>query len=56
MLEGAKEIDKNCTTLIIRLIRQYKIEDLHEMEKELAEKTGKKVILLDSRFGEVIAM
>ncbi len=43
-------------TVIIRLNQCCRKEELKEMEEELAEKFGRKVILLDARFGEILTL
>ena len=42
--------------IVIRLGQCCRKETTEEMEKELAEKFGRKVILLDSRFGEILTL
>lgn len=42
--------------IVIRLNQCYRKETAEEMEKELAEKFERKVILLDSRFGEILTL
>nr|WP_296464344.1 hypothetical protein [uncultured Acetatifactor sp.] len=43
-------------TIVIRFNRCCRKEETEEMEKELAEKFGRKVILLDARFGEILTL
>ena len=42
--------------IVIRFDRCCRKEELEEMEKELAEKFGRKIILLDARFGEIMTL
>lgn len=42
--------------IVIRLNMSCRKETIEEMEKELAEKFGRKVILLDTRFGEILTL
>lgn len=43
-------------TVVIRLNQSCRKEDLEEKEKYLADKFGRKVILLDARFGEILTL
>lgn len=43
-------------TVVIRLNQSCRKEDLEAMEKYLADKLGRKVILLDTRFGEILTL
>nr|WP_300770113.1 hypothetical protein [uncultured Acetatifactor sp.] len=43
-------------TLVIRLNQCCRKEELEEKEKYLADKFGRKVILLDARFGEILTL
>ena len=42
--------------IVIRINMSCGKETIEEMEKELAEKFGRKVILLDTRFGEIMTL
>ncbi len=42
--------------IVIRLNMACGKDAIEEMEKELAEKFGRKVILLDARFGEIMTL
>nr|WP_300790021.1 hypothetical protein [uncultured Acetatifactor sp.] len=43
-------------TIAIRINQRCGKEEVEEVEKELAEKFGRKVILLDTRFGEILTL
>ena len=47
-------ISADAEMLFIRLNARYKPDDIAEMTRELTKAIGKKVVLLDPRFGEVI--
>lgn len=55
-LKEIEGLNSECETVFIRLKYTYKPQDVEKMEKELTEKIGKKVVLLDLRFGEVLVM
>ena len=42
--------------IIIRLDRCYRDETIKEMETNLSAKFGRKVILLDARYGEILTL
>lgn len=42
--------------VVIRLNQSCRKEDLEETEKYLENKLGRKVILLDTRFGEILTL
>ena len=59
--EGISIWEKSVTVIgegavVIRLNQSCRKEDLEEMEKYLADKFGRKVILLDERFGEILTL
>ena len=43
-------------TIVIRINQRCGKDEVEEVEKELAEKFGRKVILLDARFGEILTL
>lgn len=43
-------------TVVIRLNQSCRKEDLEATEKYLADKLGRKVVLLDTRFGEILTL
>ncbi|WP_300572169.1 hypothetical protein [uncultured Acetatifactor sp.] len=43
-------------TIVIRINQRCGKDEVEEVEKELAEKFGRKVILLDTRFGEILTL
>lgn len=64
VIEGGKSffIEEKAVTVIgkgiivIRFNQFCRKEELEEMEKELTEKFGRKVVLLDARFGEILTL
>ena len=53
-IENIQGIDGNCELLLIRVKYKYKPEDVDLIEECLSSKTGKKVVLLDPTYGEVL--
>ena len=43
-------------TIVIRINQRCGKDEVEEVEKELAEKFGRKAILLDTRFGEILTL
>lgn len=55
-LKEIEGLSPGCELVFIRLAFPYRPEDVEKMEKQLTEKIGKKIVLLDPRFGEVFVM
>ena len=53
-LESVKIIGEG--DIVIRIKALYREEIIKEMEAHLSEKFGRKVILLDARYGEILTL
>lgn len=53
-VENVKSIGRG--DIIVRLKRVCREEAIEEMEKYLSNKFGRKVILLDGRYGEILTL
>jgi hypothetical protein len=55
-LKEVQSIGKDSEILVIKVHYTYKPEDVEVLERNLSEKFGKKVIVLDGKFGEIIGV
>lgn len=53
-VESVKNIGRG--DIIIQLKSMQRQEDIEEMEKKMSNKFGRKVILLDDRYGEILTL
>ena len=49
-------IDGECDVILAKLNIKFKSEEIEEIEKELSEKIGKKVVCIPSYVGEILSV